>query len=146
MACHPAASGPADDPWIPSAADVELISIQHYALDARGDVVGAGSATQIDTKDNPVILQLLSTHFGEYVFAIEKRSKQQCSIAISSREKMLVMVRVGADWIDVLDDHHIASDGHTLIVRSRALDVQEQIVYAKLCERELPDPIRTPTP
>jgi hypothetical protein len=144
MACHPAAPGPADDPWIPSAADVELISIQHYVLDARGDVVGAGSATQIDPRDNPRILQLLSAHSGQYAYDIEKRSTQQCSIAIDGKGIMLAMVRVGADWIDVIDVRHMASDGYTLIARSRALDVPEQIALAQLCERERPDQMELP--
>jgi hypothetical protein len=134
VACRPGAPAPAEDPWIPDAADVEFITILHYALDARGDVVSVGGATQMDPKDNPRILTLLSSPSGEYFPDVKRHSAHSCSIAIDGAGKMLAIVRAGTDWIDVLDDHHKASDGYTLIARSRTLDVREQIAFAQLCE------------
>ena len=131
VACSAAES--VDPPWIPSAADVEIISVSHFKVDGRGDVSQVGGAVQINADDVAFVLGLLSTLTGNYVDELETRSPQECSIAIDGRERMLAMARIGANWIAFVDDHHRASDGYSLVTRMRSLSVAERSVLAGVC-------------
>jgi hypothetical protein len=131
VACSTAVS--VDPPWIPSAADVEIVSVSHFKVDGRGDVSQVGGAVQINAEDVAFVLSLLSTLTGSYVDKLETTSPQECSIAIDGRERMLVMARIGADWIAFVDDHHRASDGYSLVTRMRSLSVGERFALAGVC-------------
>ena len=131
VACStPVSVGP---PWIPSAAEVEIISVSHFKVDGHGDANQVGGAVQINPDDVAFVLSLLSTLTGSYVDKLETRSPQECSIAIDGRERMLAMVRIGANWIAFVDDHHRASDGYSLVTRMRPLSVGERSALACVC-------------
>jgi hypothetical protein len=122
-----------DPPWIPSATDVEIVSVSHFKVDGHGDVGQVGGAVQIHPDDVALVLSLLSTLNGGYFGKVESESPQECSIAIDGRERMLAMVRIGANWIAFVDDHHRASDGYSLVTRMRTLSVGERSSLASVC-------------
>jgi hypothetical protein len=88
---------------------------------------------QINADEAPEVMRLLSSLHGQFLDRVEKHSPQQCSIAVDGMGKMLLMARIGADWIDVLDIHHRASDGYSLVARSRELSMEERTAFASVC-------------
>jgi hypothetical protein len=131
VACStPVSVGP---PWIPSAAEVEIISVSRFKVDGHGDVNQVGGAVQINPDDVAFVLSLLSTLTGST--STSSKQDRRKNVRLRSRDgtecsRWCASVQTGLLLSTTI---HRASDGYSLVTRMRSLSVGERSALAGVC-------------